>query len=66
MPCTAVAAVRSSFEEPLAAGLATERQLFGALFGTADQEEGMRAFVERRDPRWGANRPPAEAPDRSS
>jgi enoyl-CoA hydratase len=49
----AVAAVRAAFEQPLADGLATERRLFGALFGTPDQEEGMQAFLERREPRWG-------------
>lgn len=48
----AVAAVRAAFEQPLADGLATERRLFGALFGTPDQEEGMRAFLERREPSW--------------
>lgn len=48
----AVAAVRAALEGPLAGGLATERELFGALFGTPDQEEGMRAFLERREPRW--------------
>ena len=30
------------------AGLATELDLFGQAFGTADQREGMRAFVEKR------------------
>jgi enoyl-CoA hydratase len=48
----AVAAIRAAFEEPLADGIAAERRRFGALFGTADQEEGMRAFLERREPRW--------------
>ena len=50
----AVAAVRAAFETPLAEGVAVERRLFGALFGTPDQEEGMRAFLERREPRWNA------------
>jgi enoyl-CoA hydratase len=27
-----------------------ERQAFGVLFGTADQKEGMRAFIEKRSP----------------
>ena len=49
-----------------AAGLAVERDLFAALFGTPDQEEGMRAFLERREPRWRAGRGSAEPPDRAS
>jgi len=51
----AVAAVRAAFEGPLADGIRVERDLFRALFGTPDQVEGMRAFVERRDPRWHAH-----------
>ena len=50
----AVAAMRAAFEGPLADGIRVERDLFRALFGTPDQAEGMRAFVERRDPRWRA------------
>ncbi|SAM04724.1 hypothetical protein [Absidia glauca] len=41
-------AVNKSFEVPLSAGLRWERILFQALFGTADQKEGMAAFVEKR------------------
>jgi enoyl-CoA hydratase len=48
----AILAVRAAFEGPLADGIRVERDLFRALFGTPDQAEGMRAFVERRDPRW--------------
>ncbi|HTA18430.1 MAG TPA: enoyl-CoA hydratase, partial [Polyangia bacterium] len=29
-----------------------ERRLFAGLFGTADQREGMNAFVEKRAPAW--------------
>jgi len=50
----AVAAIRTAFETPLADGLTRERDLFRGLFGTEDQAEGMRAFLERRDPRWRA------------
>lgn len=32
----------------LRAGLALEREAFAALFATADQKEGMRAFVDKR------------------
>ncbi len=59
----AVAAVRAAFETPLAEGLTVERDLFRALFGTPDQEEGMRAFLDRREPRWraqGASVTPAD------
>ncbi|KAI9319294.1 ClpP/crotonase-like domain-containing protein [Dichotomocladium elegans] len=41
-------AINKSFEVPLSAGLRWERVLFQALFGTADQKEGMSAFAEKR------------------
>jgi enoyl-CoA hydratase len=62
----AVAAVRAAFEVPLADGLRVERDLFTALFGTPDQEEGMRAFVERREPRWHAPGAHTTPPDGAS
>ena len=34
------------------AGLAYERRAWSGLFGTADQREGMEAFVEKRDPEF--------------
>jgi enoyl-CoA hydratase len=37
-------------DAPLATGLLLERRAFELLFDTADQKEGMRAFIERRDP----------------
>ncbi|ORX57021.1 ClpP/crotonase [Hesseltinella vesiculosa] len=40
--------INKSFEIPLSAGLRWERILFQSLFGTADQKEGMNAFVEKR------------------
>ena len=33
-------------------GLEGERELFVPLFATRDQEEGMRAFLEKREPRF--------------
>jgi enoyl-CoA hydratase len=45
-------AAREGTELPLAAGIEHERKLFAGLFGTADQREGMRAFVEKRPATW--------------
>ncbi len=36
----------------LAHGLEVEREVFVPLFATRDQEEGMRAFLEKRDPNF--------------
>ncbi|MEX2421562.1 MAG: enoyl-CoA hydratase-related protein, partial [Actinomycetota bacterium] len=36
----------------LAQGLRAEREAFLALFATRDQEEGMRAFLDKREPRF--------------
>ena len=41
-------AVNRAFETTLQEGLRAERQLFLSLFGTADQQEGMAAFAEKR------------------
>jgi enoyl-CoA hydratase len=41
-------AVNRSFEVSLGEGLRFERRLFHSLFATADQKEGMAAFVEKR------------------
>jgi enoyl-CoA hydratase len=41
-------AVNRAFEAPLAEGMRFERRLFAMLFATADQKEGMAAFVEKR------------------
>jgi enoyl-CoA hydratase len=41
-------AVSRAFEVPLAEGVRFERRLFQSLFATADQKEGMAAFVEKR------------------
>lgn len=45
-------AVDRSFETPLSEGLLFERRLFHSLFATADQSEGMAAFLEKRDPQF--------------
>jgi enoyl-CoA hydratase/carnithine racemase len=49
----AKAAIRSAIESAGPAGIAEERARFLALFGTPDQREGMRAFLEKREPRFG-------------
>jgi enoyl-CoA hydratase len=43
-------AVNRSFETTLVEGLRFERRMFHSLFATADQKEGMAAFVEKRKP----------------
>ena len=42
--------VNRAFESTLSEGLRFERRLFHALFATADQKEGMAAFLEKRKP----------------
>jgi enoyl-CoA hydratase len=43
-------AVNRAFEAPLTEGVRFERRLFHSLFGTADQAEGMAAFLAKRAP----------------
>ncbi|WP_179378357.1 enoyl-CoA hydratase [Jannaschia marina] len=45
-------AVNRSQEVGLSEGLLFERRLFNALFATEDQSEGMKAFVEKREPQF--------------
>jgi enoyl-CoA hydratase len=49
----AKSAVLSSFDLPTEAGLNAERAAFDALFDTADAQEGMTAFLEKRKPHFG-------------
>ena len=49
-------AVRAASELPGPAGIEAERALFLELFGTADQREGMRAFLDKREPSFGDDR----------
>ena len=44
--------VNAAFETSLQQGVVFERRLFHGLFGTADQKEGMAAFVEKRPGEW--------------
>ena len=45
-------AINVSQESGLNEGLRFERRIFHALFATEDQEEGMKAFVDKRKPDW--------------
>jgi len=45
-------AVNAVFENSLTDGLSTEKELFYGLFSTEDQKEGMKAFIEKREPNW--------------
>ncbi|NUQ83557.1 MAG: enoyl-CoA hydratase/isomerase family protein [Anaerolineales bacterium] len=44
--------INASYESSLTDGLAQERHAFYRLFDTEDQKEGMKAFVEKRQPNW--------------
>jgi len=44
--------VGAAYETMLAQGVQFERRLFNGLFGSADQKEGMAAFVEKRPGKW--------------
>ncbi|MDE1977492.1 MAG: enoyl-CoA hydratase/isomerase family protein, partial [Elusimicrobia bacterium] len=56
MPPLAVRAAKEAVLKSLNSGLddalAFERRRFYDLFDTQDQKEGMKAFVEKRKPRW--------------
>jgi enoyl-CoA hydratase len=43
-------AVNRAYETSLAEGVRFERRLFHSTFATADQKEGMAAFIEKRKP----------------
>ena len=45
-------AVNRAYETTLAEGVKGERALFLSLFATEDKTEGMKAFIEKRDPHW--------------
>jgi enoyl-CoA hydratase/carnithine racemase len=51
----AKAAIKAALDEPGASAIARERSLFVELFGSADQREGMLAFLEKREPRFGSD-----------
>ena len=45
-------AINRAFESGLSEGMAFERRIFHSLFATEDQKEGMKAFIEKRPPKW--------------
>src|ERR1700719_1397600 len=45
-------AVNRAFETSQAEGIRFERRIFHSLFATADQGEGMHAFIEKRPPKF--------------
>ena len=45
-------AINRAFETPLAEGVRFERRVFHSLFATADQKEGMAAFIAKRPPKF--------------
>ncbi|MCY1408180.1 putative enoyl-CoA hydratase echA8 [compost metagenome] len=45
-------AVNRAFETSLAEGVRFERRLLHASFASADQKEGMQAFIQKRKPEW--------------
>lgn len=44
--------VNRAYETTLGEGIQYERRLFHSTFGTSDQKEGMKAFLEKRLPRF--------------
>jgi len=45
-------AVNAAFETSLAQGVRFERRVFHSLFASADQKEGMAAFIAKRSPKF--------------
>lgn len=48
----AKAAVLNAYETGFSSGLETERALFGVVASSCDADEGVSAFLEKRDPEW--------------
>ena len=48
----AKAAVKAAARLPMDQGVRYEQMLFALVFSSEDKEEGVRAFLEKREPRW--------------
>jgi enoyl-CoA hydratase/carnithine racemase len=48
----ALEAIREGYQKSLEEGLALESRLFGQICTTQDMKEGLRAFIEKRQPRF--------------
>jgi enoyl-CoA hydratase len=48
-------AVNIAFETPLKDGMEFERRNFYLTFSSKDQKEGMKAFLEKREPKYEGN-----------
>jgi len=46
------AVVKATYDMPHEAQLVFERQAFSNLLSTVDKNEGIDAFLEKRDPKW--------------
>jgi enoyl-CoA hydratase len=44
--------INRAYETTLAEGIRFERRVFHSMFATADQKEGMAAFIEKRKPKF--------------
>jgi enoyl-CoA hydratase len=44
--------VNRAYESSLTEGVLFERRMFHSTFGTEDQKEGMKAFLEKRQPNF--------------
>lgn len=44
--------IERGYDVPLTSATEAERQAFAALFGSEDQKEGMKAFLEKRQPNY--------------
>ncbi|MBB4285182.1 enoyl-CoA hydratase-related protein [Roseospira goensis] len=60
--CKIKEVVRAGADLPLDAALVLERQALHLLFDTADQKEGMAAFIEKRKPAFNQTPAPSPAP----
>ena len=48
----ALEAIREGYKKPLAEGLALESRFFGQVCTTQDMKEGLKAFIEKRQPKF--------------